>query len=139
VTVKKFLLAFMLGVLVHFAGCAVFTDPVSQKNPAVCAQIAATAQPVCNEAGQAFLKAEGLLIAVNQTIKQNADARLWTKDQAQSYLDRSKAARLKLDAAYDVFKSGDYGAALSQANLTNTLLQALLTEVAREQAKQGVK
>lgn len=131
-----FLLVFLMGFVF---GCAVLTDPVSQKNPAVCASLPSAAQSTCNEAGQAFLKAEGLLIAVNQTIKQNADARLWTKAQAQSYLDRSKDARTKLDAAYAVFKNGDYGAALSQANLTNTLLQALLTEVAREQAKQGAK
>jgi hypothetical protein len=134
--VKKFFAALALAIL---SGCALFTPyqaPVSQKAPVVCEAVTAEgAKTACAEAGDVLIKAYVTLAAVNQDIKETAPTGVWTKAQAQGYLDRSKDARQRLDKAWTIFAAGDYQSALSQANITTTLLVALEKEVATQAAK----
>jgi len=122
---------------VLLSGCFA-TQPISARDPKACATLPEAAQKTCNAAGQAFLTGEGMVSAINQTIKQNAESPgLFTKAELTAFRARVKEAQAKMDDAYDVFKNGDYTGALSQANLTNALLKALLAEVAREKAKES--
>jgi hypothetical protein len=138
---KKIILAFFLGVLMHVGGCALFQsyqEPVSTQAPVVCNALTADgAKSACAEAGDALIKAYVTLDAVDLDIKQTAPTGIWTKAQAQSYLDRSKDARKKLDKAWEVFASGDYQSALSSANVTATLITDLEQELAKQAAKGG--
>ena len=132
---RKFLVLLALTLV---TGCALFEPyqaPVSNKPAVVCQAFNGDAATACAQAGDVIIKAYVTLAALDQDIAQTAPAGIWTKAQAQSYLDQSKAAHAKLDAAWDVYSTGNYAAALDQANLTMTLITALEKQVAAEAAK----
>jgi len=117
-------------------GCTtLFTKPVSSKVAAACAHLPAVAQSACRESGDAIAKSYVLLTAINTTIMDNVKSEVWTREQGREYLVKSIDAREKLDRVYDVFTKGDYGTALSQANITNLLIVALQKEIAAQSRK----
>ena len=89
-------------------------------------------QPIVEEAETrqekiqaAFAETRALLIAFNQTIAQNARDRVWTKEQAQGYLDESRALRLKLDKAEAFLGDGDLDTAEAQRTIIRQAIVAL--------------
>ena len=123
----------VLALALFLPGCAIFGEPVGQI--AVPKDISEVGQQAANAVNEAYVA----LIAANNLIKSNVDAGIYTKEQAQRYLDRSKVARLKVDAAKAAFDATDYTSAVSQANITKTLLLALQREVAAQARKDAAQ
>jgi hypothetical protein len=123
---------------VVLSGCGLFQAyqaPVSTKAPVVCEAFTGDAASVCAQAGDILVKGYITVAAIDQDIKKTAPTGIWTKAQAQDYLDQAKEARKKLDAAWDVYATGNYQAALDQANVTDTLITALEKKIAADAAK----
>lgn len=120
------------------AGCALFQSyqaPVSTKAPVVCESFTGDAVSVCVQVGDILVKGYVTVAAIDQDIAKTAPTGIWTKAQAQGYLDQAKDARKKLDATWDVYATGNYQAALDQANVTDTLITALEKKIAADAAK----
>ena len=123
-------------LLTGLGACALFSSkPLVSHELLVCINAPASLSGTCNTAADVLNKANVLLASIDTTIKSNVDAKVWPKAVAQGYLDRSKAAGAKLDAAYQVLSQGNFSDALSQANLVNDLIVALQREVAAQAAK----
>ena len=80
-------------------------------------------------------EANAALTALNVTIGNNAAAGVWTKDQAQGYLDLSKMYGAKVDAAREALRLGNVADATSQAELVKTFILMLHKKVAEEARK----
>lgn len=123
-----------------FAGCALFQSAPLAKNQLVtCANSNATVTETCNHAVDVLEKANVLLASVNDTIDSNYLAKTLTKDQALAYRARTKEADAQIDKALDLLTSAQFGDALSQANVTKALIEALDREIAAQLAAQAAK
>ena len=71
------------------------------------------------------------LTAMNRVIKANVAAGVWTPDQAQGYLDRSKAFGRDVDKAQDALLLGDLNDATVRAAAIKALIMRLQLEVAQ--------
>lgn len=119
-----------LAVVLGLSGCETvksMADPLrssaSKEAPAV-----AAARTVIDE-GYA------LLTAVNKVIGENVSAGVWSKAQAQDYLDRSREMRIRLDSARDMLRAGDPLNAKNQAELIRTAILALQKRIAADARK----
>lgn len=110
-------------------------EPLASKNLVICGNAPVQLQATCNEAVKVIEKSDILLAAADDTIAQNVGAQVWTKAESQAYLDRSKDAGQKLDAAFATLTKGGYLDALSQANLTNALILKLQKDIAAKARK----
>jgi hypothetical protein len=115
-------------------GCSLF-QPTVTVEPEVCKALSGTTKTACAAAGDLIVKGYVALASVNKTIGDNVKAGGLTKAEAQEYLNKSIDARKKLDKAYAVFNAGNYADALSQANITTAVLNALVTELAARAKK----
>ena len=70
-------------------------------------------------------EANASLTALNIVIGDNADTGVWTKSQAQGYLDDSKKYGEKVDKARDLMRDGLLSEAKSQAELVKSLILTL--------------
>lgn len=87
------LLAAVLAVASFTTGCA---DKQVRPEEVKAACLRDHSKDYCELQGWVF-ETYGWLNGFNMTISQNANARVWNKAQAQSYLDRSVAVRKKVD------------------------------------------
>jgi hypothetical protein len=131
--VRKILAIALIALL---SGCAMFTDRASTADPKVCTQLPDAVKATCAAAGDAILKGYVALAAANRTIQDNKASGAYTKEYAQAQLDKTIAARKKLDAAYEVFQKGDFSQSLSQANIVNAVLTALMAELTKRAQEQ---
>lgn len=122
---------FVLAALMALAflpGCG--NKPVqSEESKAACLKVRPSA--VC-QAESLIGEGYAMLISLNTVIEQNVDAKVWTKSQAQEYLDSSRAARKKLDSARELLRLGDVAGAASQAQLIKRVLLELQQKIAAQ-------
>lgn len=113
-----------------FAGCTAPQPLATGKVDPAASKFQVDAQRTINEGRR-------ILVNADAVIGDSAETGIWTADQSQKMLDRAKAARLKLDTIQKTLDSGDVQQALSDANITKTLVDALLKEAiaARDKAK----
>lgn len=71
-----------------------------------------------------------LLTAVNRTIQANVSGRVWTKAQAQPYLDESQALGKRLDQAREGLRLGNIDDAKTKADAVKVLITTLHAMVA---------
>ena len=109
------------------AGCSL--QPIQTKEMKAACQQAHTAQ-YCEVQGWVF-ETYAWLNGFNQTIAQNADAKVWTKVQAQGYLDKSKSVRKATDDVADALLKNEIPLAIGAQKVA---LKALL-ELQREAAQ----
>ena len=106
-------------LLLGLAGCS--TAPVQTEDIKAACLKAHSAQ-YCQIQGWT-LETYAYLDGLNVTIKNNAEGGVWTKSQAQDWLDRSKSVRQATDAVTGALAGGDV---TNAANLQQIALQALL-------------
>ena len=112
--------ALVLTLLVTIGGCGIFgpTEPVGKAStPAEQAQLAV------NEANLS-------LTAAANVITQNLKDKVWTKQQAQGYLDKVRLYAKDVDKAQDLVRLGQFELGKSQAELTKSLIIILHREIA---------
>lgn len=81
-------------------------------------------------------EANAALTAVNRTIATNVTAKVWTKAQAQSYLDESKKYGKQVDAARDALRLLNFSDAQAQAGAVKALILELQKRIAAEARKE---
>lgn len=77
-------------------------------------------------------EANAALTALNTVIAQNAVDGVWTKAQAQSYLDKSKGYGKQADQARALLRAGDPLKAENQAKLLRQAILVLHREIAQQ-------
>jgi len=95
-----------------------------------------TEAPAVRAARVAIDEANASLTGLNNVIGQNVEAKVWTKAQAQAYLDQSKDYGKKVDDARDFLRGGLLTEAKSQADAAKSLILILHTRVAAEARKE---
>lgn len=76
-------------------------------------------------------EANAELTALNRVIKANVSAHVWTPDQAQGHLNRSKAFGKDVDKASDALLLGNLNDATVRAAAVKALIMQLQLEVAK--------
>ena len=112
--------ALVLTLLVTIGGCGIFgpTEPVGKAStPAEQAQLAV------NEANLS-------LTAAANVVAGNVKDRIWTKEQAQGYLNKIRDYARDVDRAQDLVRAGQFELGKSQAELTKSLIIILHREIA---------
>lgn len=130
---------FAVLALALLAGCGFlkpYTEPVAKVDPAVCKALPDAAKAVCKEAGDVLLKGYVSIASANGVIAKKKKSGEYSDEQKNAYLDKTLDARKKLDKARDVFISGNYADALSQAKVVDTLLAVLTAELNKQIAKE---
>jgi len=92
-----------------------------------------TVQKAAREHQLAIFETRAALSGLNQTIAQNATEGVWTKQQAQDMLDKSKAARKELDAAQNALNMG----LVVDAEKQRALVMKAIIALQREAAERG--
>lgn len=111
-------------------GCQLFgtVEPVSTR------PITSAAEQAQNAVNEANL---GLTAAAN-VIAANVKDRIWTKQQAQPYLDKVKDYARQVDRAQELIRLGQFDSARTQAEAVRALIVVLHREVAAK-AREEVK
>lgn len=112
------------------SSCAVFDPQPLPKPDTNEAQAIKSLREIVNE-GYAGVT------SLNRVIEQNVLAGVWTKSQAQEYLDFSKETRKKLDKARDVLKLQDVAAAKTQREIVDKVVLELHKKIAAAARKEG--
>lgn len=108
-------------------------EPISQPNvPTSLPEAGQQAQNAVNEANLS-------LAAVANVIAANVKDAVWTKAQAQGYLDRVKDYAKKMDRAQELVNLGRFTEGKTQAETVKALILILHREVAAQARKEGVK
>ena len=118
--------ALVLTLLVTIGGCGIFgpTEPVGKAStPAEQAQLAV------NEANLS-------LTAAANVVAGNLKDRVWTKAQAQGYLDKIKDLSHQVDRAQELIRLGDFTQGKTQAEVVKAALIILHREIAAK-AREG--
>jgi soluble cytochrome b562 len=113
--------------------CAGLTDPLHGK-PVPTDET--PAQKALREAHSAIDEANAALIALNRTISNNVKSQVWTRLQAQAYLDQSVEYGSKLDKAKNLLLLGNIADAKQQAAAIKLLILELHKEVAAKAGKE---
>ena len=121
----------LIGLLLALAIAAAMLASCGTTAPLHDPERISTESPEITAARTAIDEANGILIAVNNRIGDNAAAEVWTKAEAQGYLDRSKELGKKLDQARELLRLGNPADAQAQAVAIKTLILALQTEIAK--------
>jgi len=100
-------------------------------------QAATTEAPAMRNARVAVDEANASLTALNKVIGDNAETGVWTKAQAQGYLNDSKAYGKKVDAARELLRGGLLVDAKSQAEAVKALILVLHKRVADAARKEN--
>ena len=109
-------------LLIALGGCSVMQpQPLPRSTVEESATVAQTRRAI--DEGYATV------ISLNGVISENVNARVWTKEHAQAYFDRSEKFREQLDTARALLRNGQVLDAKGQADLIRTGLQALQREV----------
>jgi soluble cytochrome b562 len=97
--------------------------------------VSPTLSPAAQAAQKAINEANVTLAATANVIAQNVTDGIWTKPEAQSYLDKVKDFAKKTDAAQVLLNGGDILNAKNQAELLKSLILTLHREVAAKARK----
>jgi len=124
-----------LFLILLLAGCAGMSGMTQPLHAPVAVTNEDSAVKAYRVAHEAIDEANAALNALNITIGNNAASGVWTKEQAQDYLDQSKAQGKKLDVAREALRFGNLADANTQAELVKTLLLNLQRKVAAEARK----
>lgn len=124
---KKLFITLLLALCAGCAGNMVHDDHVM---PTSLPQAGQEAQKLIDE-----IRAQS--ITAKLTLNDDLGQGVLTPDEVQSYLDELKELRKQLDDAQAAIKSGNYASALSQANVTKTLLTLMVKEAAAAAAKRS--
>lgn len=128
---KPYYITLVLTVLL--AGCvstAPLQTPVVVENESTEAKALRLAHVAVNEASAA-------LTALNNVIGSNAESGVWTKAQAQSYLDTSKEYGKQVYRARVLLSMGNPLEARTQAELVKSMIMILHKKVAEAARKEG--
>jgi soluble cytochrome b562 len=99
-------------------------DPISDiKAPTTLPAAGVAAQASINEANLA-------LTAAANVIAQNVKDRIWTKAQAQGYLDKVRTYANQVDRAQQLVRLGDFAGGKTQAEAVKALIIVLHREAA---------
>lgn len=127
---RRILAAVIVGFALAFSGgCAMFGGSVDS------IAVPQSLPDAGKQAASLINEANVLLTALNLTIKDDVEGGIYTKAQAQGYLDKTKAAGAKVDEAQLLLAKGDYSKAISVAQLQKTVLLALQRELAAQARK----
>jgi len=121
----------VLIILAVLSACVTMTE--SLHNP----EAVSTEAPAVKAARTAIDEGNALLTAVNRTIGANVDAKVWTRAQAQGYLDQSAGLGGRLDQAREALRLGNPGDAQAKADAVRSLILALQRKIAEEARKDG--
>ena len=112
----------LLCLALTLPACAILgpVEPVSTKKPTSAAE---QAQYAVNEANL------GLTAAAN-VVAGNVKDRIWTKTQAQPYLDKIRDYARQTDRAQELIRLGQFDAGKTQAEATKALILILHREIA---------
>lgn len=119
-------------LLLFLVGCGL-TSPLHNK-PVPADET--PAQKALREAHNAIDEANAALFALNKTISSNIKAGVWTRQQAQAYLNQSVDYGAKVDKARDLLKLGDITNAQQQAAAIKLLIIELHKQVAQQAGKE---
>jgi len=128
---KRILAVIALAALM--GGCAVvqgLTQPLHGDKAVT------TEAPAVRAARVAIDEANAYLTALNKVIGDNAATGVWTKEQAQVYLDESKAYGKRVDNARELLRGGLLTDAQSQAEVVKALILTLHKRVAEAARKE---
>ena len=129
---KQLILALVLAVL---PACA-FVGPVEPVAPiAVPTTLPAAGKQAQNAINEANIDLTAAASVINANIK---DA-IWTKAQAQAYLDKVRDYSKRVDRAQEAVRLGDFGSAKGQVEAVRSLILILHREVAAQARKEGAK
>ena len=108
-------------------------QPVSQMSvPTTLPEAGKQAQVAVNEANLA-------LTAAANVIAGNVKGAIWTKAQAQGYLDKVKEYAKRVDRAQELVRLGQFDLGKTQADSVQALILILHREVAAQARKEGVR
>lgn len=126
---RKLLCAIVLALL---PGCGVFgpVQPVTSMSvPTTLPEAGREAQNVINEATLA-------ITAAANVVRLNVKDEIWTKAQAQGYLDKLAGYLKDIDRAQDALDLGNFTSAKAQADLLSSLILILHREAAAQARKE---
>lgn len=122
---KLFTMLAVLPLVFVLSGCPAVTGGAVHSKPSTESTVVAGARTAVDEANAA-------LTALNNVIGQNVVDGVWTKPQAQTYLDKSKAFGKQADDARALLRAGDPLKAENQAKLLRQAILVLHKEVAQQ-------
>lgn len=129
-------LIFAIVVVVSVSGCSGAGGFLRTAEPIA----VPTSLPEAGKAAQqAINEANIALTAAYRVIGDNAEAGVWTKGQAQGYMDKVNGYSGQVDEAQAALDRGMWATAASQAALVNQLILALSKEVASQARKAGTQ
>ena len=126
---------FLLVLFVCLTGCAATAGMFQPLHTPVAVENEDAAVKAYRLAHNAIDEANAELTSLNRVIASNATAGVWTKSQAQGYLNQSKDFGKKVDKAREAMRLGD----LNDANVQATALKALIVQLQIEVAKKARK
>jgi len=126
--VKRLVVA--LALLGALSGCAMLGEPVSP------IAVPSSLSDAGKQAAQLVNEGNVLIAALANTLRDDVQAGVYTREQGQRYLDRLVEAADGIDKANDLLRMGQYDEASSVAKLQQSLLTALQRELAA-QARKG--
>ena len=114
-------------------GCSLF-GPVEQISSKTVSQ---SLPPAGQQAQLAVNEANLALTAAANVIVGNLKDRIWTKQQAQAYLDKVKDYAHQVDRAQELVRLGDFAMGQTQAEATRALIVLLHREIAAQARKEA--
>lgn len=122
----------LIAFLVFLPACSVIgpLQPAPVGASASLPEAGRVAQAAVNEANIA-------LTAAAHVIAANVKDGIWTKPQAQSYLDKVKEYAKRVDQAQDLVRLGSFASAQAQADTVRALIVVLHREVAAQARKEA--
>lgn len=130
------LAALALAVAILLSGCAMVKQMAQPLHKSPSAEMS-TVEKAQYVARAAIDEANAALTAVNRTITANVKAKVWTKDQAQGYLDESKKYGKQVDDAREALRLSNFANAEAQANAVKALILKLQQRIAVKARKEG--
>jgi PBP1b-binding outer membrane lipoprotein LpoB len=122
-------LALMLG------GCSMF-GPLETATPM---SVPTTLPEAGRQAQLAINEANLALTAAANVIAANVKDGIWTKAQAQGYLDKVREYAKQVDRAQEAVRLGQFSTAQAQANAVQALILILHREAAAQARKESAK
>ena len=129
--------AFILPIFAFLAaltlpGCTLFgpVEPLSKGT------VSQTHPPAGQQAQLAVNEANLALTAAANVIQGNLKDRIWTKQQAQGYLDKVKDYAQQVDRAQELVRLGQFDLGKTQAEVTRSLIIILHREIAAQARKE---
>ncbi|MDH4172140.1 MAG: hypothetical protein OEW90_05000 [Betaproteobacteria bacterium] len=116
-----------MSMILTLPACKSFTEPVHG--------VTSTESKAVAAARNAIDEANVLLASVNKVIGDNAAAGVWTKAQAQGWLDETKAAGKKVGEARELLRAGLVVDAQTQAEAIRRVILAIQKRIAAEARK----